>query len=82
MDKLNFVKTGLSLVVSVGVGNIVGNAIKHTTPSDLKLLTRLCVGVGTIVLTAVASDIASNYTEMKFDKTVDTFESLTKVIEA
>lgn len=82
MDKLNFVKTGLSLVVSVGVGNIVGNAIKHTTPSDLTLLTRLCVGVGTIVLTAVASDIASNYTETKFDKTVDAFVSLTKVIEA
>lgn len=71
MKKLELIKAGIGLVVSVGVGAIVGNVVKATTPADVKTLTKLCIAAGSLVLTGVAGDMASKYTEEQIDSVVD-----------
>lgn len=65
------IKTGLSVVVSVGVGAIVNNAVKSTTPVTTKGLTKLCVVVGTFVLGSMFSEKATKYTDEKIDEAVN-----------
>lgn len=70
MKKLEIIKTAVSIGASVGVGAIVGNVVKSTTPSDVKKITKLLIGFGSLVLTGLASDMASKYTEDTIDETV------------
>ena len=78
MKKLDILKVAASLIVSVGVGAIVGNAVKSTTPVDVRKITKFCIGAGSAVLSAIAGDAASKYTEEKIDKAVDIVKSAIK----
>lgn len=71
MNKLELVKTGLEIVVSIGVGAIVGNAVVLTTPATTKVITKLCIKVGGLALSGIASDKASEYVRNTIDSTVE-----------
>ena len=71
MKKLELLKQGASLVVSVGVGAIVGNAIKGTTPASVGKVMKICIAAGSMVLTGIAADMAGKYTEAKIDEGVE-----------
>lgn len=75
MNKLDFIKTGVSIIVSAGTGSIVGNFIKHTTPINTKFITRFCINAGSFVLTSIAGDFAARYTEKKIDEGINMFDS-------
>ena len=79
VKKLELLKTGASLVVSVGVGAIVGNVVKHTTPSDVKKITKVCIGVGSLVLTNLAGDMAAKYMEDKIDAAANAVKGMVEV---
>jgi hypothetical protein len=79
MKKIELLKTGVSLVVSFGVGTIVGNIIKASTPSDVKKIVQLCIGAGSLVLTGLAGDAASKYTEGKIDDAVNSIKDFLKL---
>lgn len=74
MTKLETVKTAAKLVVSIGVGAVVGNAVKATSPNDMKAITKLAVMLGGCVLGSMVSDKAADYTEEKIDETVETIK--------
>lgn len=76
MKHLELLKAGVEIIVSVGVGAIVGNAIKATTPSDTKGIAKLVVALGSLVLTGITSDMAAKYTEKKIDDTVETMRNM------
>ena len=63
MNKLEAVKTVAGLVVSLGVGAVVGNVIKATTPEDLKTYSKVLVGVGSFALAGYFSMQAAKQTE-------------------
>ena len=64
------VKTGVGLVVTVGVGAIVGNLIKSTTPVDTSKIIKACIKVGSLVVTGAVGDIAGKYAEEQIDGAV------------
>ena len=64
------VKTGVGLIVSVGVGAIVGNLVKSTTPADTSKIIKACIKVGSLVLTGAVGDLASKYTDEQIDEAV------------
>lgn len=76
MKTLNTVKALATLAVTVGVGAIVGNLIKMTTPIDVKVLTKICIGIGGFALSGMASDLVGQYTEKKIDEAVDLFKEV------
>jgi hypothetical protein len=70
MKKIELVKTVGTFIVSAGVGAIVNNAVKATTPYKTGKIQRACIWVGALVLTSMLSDKATKYTEDKIDETV------------
>lgn len=67
MNKLDIFKNLASLAVSIGVGTVVGNVVKSTTPSDLKMYSRVAVRIGGFVLSAIAVHQAQNYVSNEID---------------
>ena len=78
MKRLEILKTGASLIVSVGVGAIVGNVIKTTTPADTKKILKICIDAGGLVLTGLAGDMAGKYTDKTIDDVVDAVKDVVK----
>lgn len=70
MNKINIIKQVGSLVISTGIGAIVGNAVKATTPADVRTLKKICIGVGSFILGSMASELATRYAEEKIDHAV------------
>lgn len=61
MNKLDIFKSAVTFAASVGVGAVVTNAVKATTPADLKTLNRIAVVVGSTAVSYVASEGASKF---------------------
>lgn len=64
-------KNTLPVVASVGAGAVVGTVLKTFTPADAKILTKVSFGVGSIVLTSMAGDMAAKYVDKYIDSTVE-----------
>lgn len=77
MKKLEVVKAVAGIVVSLGAGAVVGNAIKFTSPEDLKVLAKVGVGIGGFVISAMVGDAAAKYTEEQIDSVVDGVKNAT-----
>lgn len=67
MTKIEMVKAACTFVVSLGVGTIVNNAIKSTTPATVGTLKKVCIGIGGLVLSGMICDKATQYTEQQID---------------
>ena len=76
MKKIDMIKKIGTLVVSVGVGAIVGNAIKATTPSSINTINRVCIGIGAFVLTGMVGGMAAKYTEEQINETVNEIKKM------
>lgn len=71
MKKLELLKAGAEIIVSVGVGAIVGNAVIFTTPLKTKAFQGLAIKAGSFVLSSMASDKATEYVGTKIDAAAD-----------
>lgn len=78
MKMLNLTKSVTEIMVSVGVGSIVGNAIKVGTPAGTHIIKRACIAVGGFVLSSMISDKASKYASEAIDETVDKIKNIIK----
>lgn len=70
MNALKVFKGAADIIVSIGAGAIVTNAIKATSPEDMKLVKKLSVAVGGFVISSMVADAASKYTSEKIDEGV------------
>jgi sulfur transfer protein SufE len=61
-------------VVSSGAAAIVQNAVKATTPDDLKKLKKLSITVGTMALGSIVADAANKHVMKGFDDIVKTIK--------
>lgn len=69
MTKKELVKAGAKLIVSVGVGTIITNAVAFTTPVvAMGVLKRACIGIGSFALSMYTSDKVTDYTDEKLDE--------------
>lgn len=75
MKKLEIVKTIAEVVVSVGVGAIMGNAVTSTTPVNTGRLKKLCIGLGSFVVSSMVTDKAVEYTGNKINDLASKFSS-------
>ena len=81
MRKLEMVKSVTQIVVSVGVGSIVGNAIKFTTPASSNLVKKVCIGVGSMILSNMVSDKAVQYSDQKIEDIANIFKTTNNQVE-
>ena len=76
MKKIDMLKKVGVIVVSVGVGAIVGNIVKSTSPASVGTIKKVCIGIGGFVLSSMISDLASKYTEQQIDNTVSEIKKM------
>jgi hypothetical protein len=62
MDKDKVVTEIVRLVSSLAVGAVVSQVIKSTTPEDIKVVNKIFVSIGGIILSSMISEKASDYT--------------------
>ena len=56
------------VVVSIGIGAIVKNVVKATTPATVGLAKRVCIGVGVLALDFMITDAVMTYAEKTIGK--------------
>lgn len=77
MNPLAIFKGAATLIISAGVGTIVGNTVKHTTDSaNLNLINKVAVGVGTFALSGFIGDMVSRHTVEQVDEALETIEDV------
>ena len=67
MNLFAIAKPVLSLATSMGVGTVVGNAVKATTPAALKTSQKVLVGIGGVAVSTIASHLAQSHIEQQVD---------------
>lgn len=70
MDKIKTIKKVGAIVVSIGVGAIINNAVKATTPSTAGLVVKGCIVVGAYVLGSMVAKKAITHMEGEVDSIV------------
>ncbi len=78
MNPLNLIKTVTELMVSVGVGSIVGNTIKNATPTNAHIVKRISMGIGGFFLSSMVSSKVSKYATETIDETAEKIKSIRK----
>lgn len=71
MNWLGIGKALLGGVVSIGIGNIVGNIVKSTTPANLNTFNKVSIQIGAFVLSGAVSARAIEYMNNEIDSVVD-----------
>lgn len=71
MNIIGIVKPAATLVASIGVGAVIGNVIKATTPTSVTLVQKVAVGVGSFVLVNVLGDMAARALDASIDRVAD-----------
>lgn len=79
MNPLGILKGVTEFVVSIGAGAVVGNAIKASTPRDLKLIPKVSIAIGGFVLSNMVGDMAAKYAAKSID---DAREEMQKAKDA
>lgn len=82
MNPLTVVRHVVGIVSSAGVGSIVGNAIKATTPDELSKIQKITIATGSIALSGAAGMHAANYVERQFDEGIKTFRMMAETSKA
>jgi hypothetical protein len=78
MNPLSLIKTAVEITVSVGVGAVVGNAIKASTPANVHVVKRVAIGVGAFVLSSMVGDMATKYATDTIDDTAGKIKKFMK----
>jgi hypothetical protein len=76
MEIKSLVKVISGFIVSMGVGAIVGNTIKLTTPQSIGLAKKISIGIGGLVLSSMIGDYTSKYADKKIDETAEEIKKL------
>lgn len=62
---LGLIRLGVEAVTSIGVGKVIGNVVKATTPQNITRAEKLLVGVGSAVIGMTVGNITGDYVEKK-----------------
>lgn len=82
INVLPFVKTGIQLVSSAGVGVIVENGIASTTPYMANGLKKILVKIGSYAISGLIADKAYTYVGEQFDTLVEKAEEAIEFVKS
>jgi uncharacterized membrane protein len=74
-EKLDLLKSLAGFIVSMGVGAVVGNAIKASTPTDIRRFSKITYAVGGFVLSNMVGDFASRYVSDQIDEVAENIQT-------
>lgn len=81
MNPLAIAKTATGLIVSVGAGAVVSNAIKASTPASTKVIAKIAIGVGGFVLSSMVGEMATKYVNENIENGLNVFKQAKDSVE-
>ena len=78
MNKFEMVKGTVGFVTTIGVNAIIGNIVKSTTPESIHVLKKVCIGVGSFVISSMVTDKVGDYVDEKMDGFIVDFKDVFK----
>ena len=72
---MNYISTITGLVVSTGVGHVIGNVANATLPANAKLISKALTFVGSTAIGYVAGEQVGSYVAKKVQGIIDNFKS-------
>lgn len=82
MNIIAVIKPVTTVVASIGVGAVIGNIIKATTPVEVTLVQKVAIGVGAFVLVNVLGDLAARSIHETVDNVAEGVEVIKETVEA
>jgi hypothetical protein len=76
MNTFKAIKGITGLVVSAGAGTLIANAVKATTPEDVKTLKKISIVVGTFAVSGIVADAATRYSNKTFDDVKQAYDQV------
>lgn len=76
MNPTTIFKAVTDILVSAGVGAVVGNAIKVSTPANVNIAQKISIGVGSLALSGMVGSQTAKYTSEQIDSTVEQLKAL------
>lgn len=70
MNKIKVLKAGSKFIGTIGVGMIVRNIVKTTTPINMNIIQKVCIGVGGFALSGIIGDQAVDYIDKELDSAI------------
>lgn len=70
MDALKVFKAATNIVVSVGAGAVIKNAIRATTPEDVKKIGKIGIVIGGFAISGLVADAAVKHVDNMTDEFV------------
>jgi hypothetical protein len=74
MNPLAIAKTATGLVVSMGAGAVISNAIKASIPANSKVIQKVTIGIGGFVLSSMVGEMATQYVNKNIDAGIQQFQ--------
>jgi len=81
MKFIGIIKLVADIAVTVGVGGVVGNAIKLSSKPEMKVPRKLLVAFGGAIITGMVSDLASTWVEKKIDSAITAVKNVKDTVE-
>ena len=81
MNPLAITKMIANLAISFGIGNIVGNVIKHHAPTNVNLVRKIAISIGTFFLSSMITSKVVQHAEDEIDDAVEKFGKLKKSLK-
>lgn len=81
MNPLTVIKFVANLAISFGIGNIVGNVIKTNSPTNVNLLRKIAIGIGSFFLSSMITDKVVKHSEEYIDDTAQKLRDLKKSLK-
>lgn len=80
-SNLIYIKLAAKLVTGAGVSKVVRDIIQNNTTTPTSPLNGFLMGVGTVVLGSMISDVAWEHVDAKIDNFVTDFDSIKEKTE-
>lgn len=77
---LPVLKTATDIVVSSGVGAVVGNAIRMSTPLDATTVQKGLIRVGGLALSSAVASATTKHTSGQIDSTIEQLKALKSAV--
>lgn len=81
MNPLDLIKLVTNAAISFGIGNVVGNVIKQNSPTNVKLVRKVAIGIGGFFLSSMITDKVSKHAEEQIDEVAEKVSKLKKSLK-
>lgn len=81
MNPLSIIKTIVDVTISFGIGSITGNVVKSFAPTEMNLIKKISVFVGSYFLSSMITSKVTEHAEKQIDSVAENISKLRQTLK-